>query len=358
MISEEDDLFGEATTGAEPIHEPRGAYGNERTLRKASRSTAVNRDKPDRWKEDIRKSVDLYNRWFMEFAPAAFRAERIKATKWVEDSLEWTRNLRDVSPTVLKLHPGILPTLRMACCPPLARDRLIGLSSVNPAMVQRMELDKRLPIRVTGEALEKELVKIGTIIERLADRDIFSWLDTKREPSAEDIRRAASIVADRLCGAGADPIVRNAQENRQLKQIGDWLKKRGYKQLAAGTGVKFSHMPLGTFSFRLGIPIELVGVKKMISLPVDVAVKPPRSRPGDLPLFIEAKSAGDFTNVNKRRKEEAAKMSQLRRKFGPGVRYILFLCGYFDSGYLGYEASEGIDWVWEHRIEDLTDFGL
>jgi hypothetical protein len=31
----------------------------------------------------------------------------------------------------------------------------------------------------------------------------------------------------------------------------------------------------------------------------------------------------------------------------------LFLCGYFDSGYLGYEAAEGIDWVWEHRISDL-----
>ena len=35
-----------------------------------------------------------------------------------------------------------------------------------------------------------------------------------------------------------------------------------------------------------------------------------------------------------------------------------FLCGYFDSGYLGYEASELIDWVWEHRIDDLAQFGL
>ena len=77
---------------------------------------------------------------------------------------------------------------------------------------------------------------------------------------------------------------------------------------------------------------------------------------GELPLLIEAKSAGDFTNVNKRRKEEAVKMSQLRRTYGADVRYIMFLCGYFDSGYLGYEAAEGIDWVWEHRIEDLREF--
>jgi len=32
---------------------------------------AVNRDKPDRWKEDMAKSVDLYNEWFMKSAPTA-----------------------------------------------------------------------------------------------------------------------------------------------------------------------------------------------------------------------------------------------------------------------------------------------
>jgi hypothetical protein len=30
----------------------------------------------------------------------------------------------------------------------------------------------------------------------------------------------------------------------------------------------------------------------------------------------------------------------------------------FDSGYLGYESAEGIDWVWEHRIDDLAEFGF
>jgi len=34
--------------------------------------------------------------------------------------------------------------------------------------------------------------------------------------------------------------------------------------------------------------------------------------------------------------------------------YNDFLCGYFEPGYLGYEASEGIDWIWEHRINDLA----
>ena len=51
-------------------------------------------------------------------------------------------------------------------------------------------------------------------------------------------------------------------------------------------------------------------------------------------------------------------MGQLRQSYGENVRFVLFLCGYFDSGYLGYEAAEGIDWVWEHRIRDLGEFGL
>jgi hypothetical protein len=37
---------------------------------------AINRSNPDRWKEDIVQSVDLYNSWFMEFAPKAFRVPR------------------------------------------------------------------------------------------------------------------------------------------------------------------------------------------------------------------------------------------------------------------------------------------
>jgi hypothetical protein len=75
-------------------------------------------------------------------------------------------------------------------------------------------------------------------------------------------------------------------------------------------------------------------------------------------VLIEAKSAGDFTNTNKRRKEEAQKIHQLRSTYGEAVHLTLFLCGYFDSGYLGYEAAEGLDWVWEHRIEDLLQLGI
>lgn len=121
--------------------------------------------------------------------------------------------------------------------------------------------------------------------------------------------------------------------------------------------VSLDKMKPGFFAFRLNVP----GLKEdheSVNIPVDAVVLPAKAKPNELPLMIEAKSAGDFTNTNKRRKEEATKVGQLRRRYGKSVRYILFLCGYFDSGYLGYEAAESIDWVWEHRMNDLAEFGL
>lgn len=68
---------------------------------------------------------------------------------------------------------------------------------------------------------------------------------------------------------------------------------------------------------------------------------PQRSAPDS----CRVKSAGDFTNTNKRRKEEATKIHQLQATRGATVPFVLFLCGYFGSDYLGYEAAGGIDWV-------------
>jgi hypothetical protein len=217
-----------------------------------------------------------------------------------------------------------------------------------------MEISKRIPRR--ANELESNLKKISAIILKLCDRDIFPWLDSGLKPKRTEIHRAATIVADRLCGSVSDPIVRNAQERRQLAAIRKWLESRGYAN--AGTGLTFDKLAPATFSFRLNVPVKLEDGIKQINIPIDAVVMPKKSRVGNFPLLIEAKSAGDFTNTNKRRKEEAVKISQLRRAYGPRVQFILFLCGYFDSGYLGYEAAEGIDWVWEHRIDDLKKFGL
>ena len=222
-----------------------------------------------------------------------------------------------------------------------------------------MEIDKKLPAKMSITDADSELARIAAIIQKMADPDIFVWLSRKDESAADaEIHRAATIVADRLCGAVANPIIRNAQEKRQLAAIKTWLESRGYKQLPAGDGVKFDALPPGTFSFRMNVPVKLEGGIKSVNIPIDAVINPKTVKPRMIPIFLEAKSAGDFTNTNKRRKEEAVKMAQLRSTYGKKIQFNLFLCGYFDSGYLGYEAAEGIDWVWEHRIDDLAKFGI
>jgi hypothetical protein len=317
----------------------------------------VNLDKPPQWKADIIKSVDMYNDWFMTFAPQAFRNTRIQTTKDVEEALRLTDNIRNIKPQVMREHPEVLPTLRMSTCPPLAVDRLIGLAGVSPTLVKTMELKKALPPRAALGDVDRDFGKIATIVAKMADPDIFVWLGREHDATEAEVHRAATIVADRLCGAVANPIIRNAQEKRQLAAIKAWLEARGYQQTVVGDGTRFDAMRPGTFSFRMNVPVKLEG-GVAVNIPIDAAIMPKAAHAGELPVFFEAKSAGDFTNTNKRRKEEAMKMAQLRNTYGKNVRFNLFLCGYFDSGYLGYEAADGIDWVWEHRIDDLALFGL
>jgi type II restriction enzyme len=79
----------------------------------------ANLNKPHLWKEDIARSVDLYNEWFLNFAPSTYRKERVKATEHVQDMLHRTKHLRNLTPRELRSDPSILFALRMATAPPL-----------------------------------------------------------------------------------------------------------------------------------------------------------------------------------------------------------------------------------------------
>ena len=96
----------------------------------------------------------MYNDWFLTFAPEAFRGTRMQTTRDVEDTLQATRNLTDISLTLLKTKPSVLPTLRMSTCPPLAVDRLVGLAGVSRQLVSVMEKHGKLPLRMPAKALE------------------------------------------------------------------------------------------------------------------------------------------------------------------------------------------------------------
>ena len=246
----------------------------------------------------------------------------------------------------------------MSTCPPLARDRLVGLADSSKSLVGTLENGK-LPPLMAPELLDKHLGSLATILSRMLDVDIFPWLEVKRRPTKQERYRSSTIVADRLCGAVAEPIVRNAQEKRQLALIEKYLTGRGYKLKAPPAATPLTQVEPGTFTFRLNVLVKPSNAEaKSVKIPIDAVIQPKAAKLPHLPLLIEAKSAGDFTNVNKRRKEEATKMNQLKATLGDRVVFILFLCGYFDAAYLGYEAAEGIDWIWEHRLEDIDRLGI
>jgi hypothetical protein len=314
----------------------------------------INADKPHLWKKDIAASVDRFNMWFMRFAPETYRTTRARTTEAVIEALRLLDDLRGLSKETVRQHPSVLATLRMSTSPPLARDRLIGLAGANKNLVLSLESGK-IPPRLSEKELNDHLKNICRIILRLLDRDIFTWLGGNRKPEKAERIRASTIVADRLCGAVADPIIRNAQEQRQLTLIEKFLRRNGYRRKAPVKGAAIHEMERGTFTFRHNLQ---VGKNRKVNIPIDIIIQPRKLRRNRVPILIEAKSAGDFTNTNKRRKEEAVKIRQIRDTYGKDVQLILFLCGYFDGGYLGYEAAEGLDWVWEHRIDDLMKLGL
>jgi type II restriction enzyme len=314
----------------------------------------VNADKPERWPADIRASIDLYNRWFMDFAPAAYRAVQDKTIRDALRAMEVTRDLRDLTGEQLRSHPGILPALRMATAPPLAVDRVVGLAGTSRALVGAMERGC-LPSRMNQAKVQQEIDAVAAVLQRMFDRHLFSWLDSNTVPTAAERQHAASIIADRLTGAVANPVIRNAQEGRQLSALTAWLEPRGYREQRHPPGESIEMMEPGTFAYRMNVD---GGRDGEVKIPVDAVVQPHRPRATGLPLLIEAKSAGDFVNVNKRRKEEADKVRHLRQRHGDAIEYVLLLGGFFDSGYLSYEARAGIDWVWEHRLDDLAAFGI
>jgi len=88
-------------------------------LYKVERTMPANRHKPDLWKADIAKSVDMFNEWFLQFAPKTFRESRNRATSEVASAL-LRRVSEEPEPGVLTSHPEFLPVLRMTTCPPIA----------------------------------------------------------------------------------------------------------------------------------------------------------------------------------------------------------------------------------------------
>ena len=320
------------------------------------KTVSINKNDTTKWKNDIVESVAYYNDWFMKYAPSAYIQTRKESIAQVSEIFMATNYFTNVNSQLLKDNPSSLSVLRMATMPPLAMDRLAGLAGVNRSFVKKLE-EGTVPPRMNAAQIEQNIDSLLIVISQLLDNVLMPWVKGNTTSQQQDLLVATSVIADRLSRSQADPNIRNEQERRQLKIINDYLTSKGYSKIEANEVDDIKAMRPGTFSYHVNVPVSVKG-EKDVNVSVDVMVKRRGATAEELPIMIECKSAGDYVNTNKRRKEEAIKMEQLRNNYGKGVEYVLFLCGYFDAGYLGYEAAEGIDWVWEHRIVDFDKLSL
>ena len=93
-------------------------------------------------------------------------------------------------------------------------------------------------------------------------------------------------------------------------------------------------------------------------LPIDAVVQPIEPRIDGLPVLIQGESHGSFTEAMRHRFAHRALARALRMSYDDDVPFALMLGGYFGGDYLGTQAAEGVDWVWQHRIDDLERLGV
>ena len=118
-------------------------------------------------------------------------------------ALDASNGLRDLFPKLVIDDPTCLMVLRMLCAPPLARDRLSGLSDTPRGRVKSLE-EGSLPTRASAfRALEEEeLPAMLVVIKKLIDPALAPWLKENRAPSPEERTKFIAVVSDRVSGSG------------------------------------------------------------------------------------------------------------------------------------------------------------
>lgn len=302
---------------------------------------------PAEWQPDIDRSVAEYDEWYLTESPGMFADARGRAVVEVEEAMQATDDFRTFDADALTARPGALFVARMCVSPPMARDRFVGFSGANRSLVTAMERDGAIPARV--RRLRMQLEVMCDFLRPLLDPGLFCWLGDDRAPTAAERDKALLVIGERLASASYLPALRNAQEARQKELLRAYLEGEGFEESFEPP----LDMAPGVFGFGRNVRVVREDGEPQ-NLPVDCVVSP---LDAELPLAcVELKSAGDFTNVNKRRKEESDKHDALKRAHGEHAVFLLQLFGYFGHSYLGFEAAAGIDRAWDHRLSDLASY--
>ncbi|MCL2680038.1 MAG: XamI family restriction endonuclease [Coriobacteriia bacterium] len=340
----------------------------------------MNADKISKWKLDIVHSITLHNDWFMESAPDAFAEARDRTIVQVEAAFAATDDLTTITASAITRNPTALSVLRKMTAPPITRDKMMSMARVPKSLLVGMEKYGEIPTSLAEDFVSDGLDRLADIIEQMLDYQIFPWVEAGHKATDEQRALAIERIADRMCFTKAESIVGRAQKNSQLTALQEWLEARGYGHVRLASAHDIGSARPGTFSLRTDkSDLQKAGNthlrKHALHIPVDMIIQSP-SRLGahkqkdaaaaeGRPVLVDVKAASQLpapathgTNQRQQRKDETTKFVQLKKIYGDDLLYVLVLRGYYDAGYLNFLAEAGVDWAWEHRLDDLKMLGL
>jgi hypothetical protein len=305
----------------------------------------MNAKSPELWDDDRSTAKQEIISWLADSTDAEhLRLEIETSTRSILENIFAQKSLE----FVISQNPAALKVLRSLTRRDIGTSQMATFLDVTTNALESFEAGRKGSEGLAAGA--------GKILLKELDQGISGWILEGREPSVDEFNRTLWIASDRILRRSTSTSLRYKHEPRQLEKLEKYLNSKGLKQID-GASIKDprSGMPMGTYSFRVSIQgMTSDGLALMQT--VDALIKPFSKSDSQLPIFLEAKSMTDEVNPNKRQKEEAQKVESARRRWqveNERLNFVLLLGGTVPKRYLQVEAGSDLDWIWEHRVEDL-----
>jgi type II restriction enzyme len=305
----------------------------------------MNAKSPELWDDDRLMAKQKIISWLADSKDADhLRFEIETSTRLILENIFTQKSLE----SVISKNPEALKVLRSLTRRDIGTSQMATFLNVTTNVLESFEAGRKVS---EGLALGAE-----NILLKELDQGISGWILEGREPSIEEFNRTLWISSDRILRRSTSTSLRYKHEPRQLEKLENYLNSKGLKKID-GASIKDprSGMPMGTYSFRVSIQ-GMTSDGLILMQTVDALIKPFSNSDSLLPIFLEAKSMTDEVNPNKRQKEEAQKVESAKRRWqleNERLNFVLLLGGTVPKRYLQVEAGSDLDWIWEHRVEDL-----
>ena len=305
----------------------------------------MNAKSPELWDDDRLMAKQKIISWLADYKDAEnLRFEIETSTRLILENIFTQKSLE----SVISKNPEALKVLRSLTRRDIGVSQMATFLNVTTNVLESFESGRKIS---EGLALRAE-----NILLKELDQGISGWILEGREPSTEEFDRTLWISSDRILRRSTSTSLRYKHEPRQLEKLENYLNSKGLKKID-GSSIKDprSEMPMGTYSFRVSVQ-GMTSDGLILMQTVDALIKPFSKSDDLLPIFLEAKSMTDEVNPNKRQKEEAQKVESAKRRWqleNERLNFVLLLGGTVPKRYLQVEAGSDLDWIWEHRVEDL-----